>query len=569
MAPMRERRAWSAGLLACALAPASLLTGCRAERPGDAVDLILYDGTVMTLDPAHPDATAVAVSGGRIAAVGADDALLKLAGPRTRTIDLRKAFVLPGLTDSHGHVGSLGERLSSIDVRGVGSIAEIAARVREAAGRAHAPGDWLTGGGWDQNLWEGRQFPGHQPLDEASPDRPVYLRRVDGHAAWVNSAALRAAGITRATPDPPGGRIVRDPQGDPTGVFVDNAVELVRKVEPRPSRARIKSWITAALNRCAAGGLTEVHDASVSQEQVAAYRELADEGALPLRVYLMWDGTSPDSPVDAMLSEAPFVNYRDRVTLRAVKLMVDGAMGSRGAVFFDDYSDAKGTRGLFVTPPDEIARRATLALRRGYQVCTHAIGDRGIREVLDAYERALRQVPGSDRRLRIEHVQCVRQGDLADFGRLGLVASMQPSHATSDMPWAEERVGPDRGRGLYAWRWVIDAGIPIAGGSDFPVDPETPLVGIHSAVTRQDRDGHPAGGWHPGQRMTLDEALAAYTTGAAYAAFEEKDKGRIVPGAWADLTILSEDLRRIPAERIADVAVRATLVGGRFAYEAF
>jgi predicted amidohydrolase YtcJ len=566
---MRGRRALSAGFLACAVSSAAFGTGCRVERPGDAVDLILYDGTVMTLDRARPEATAVAVAGGRIVAVGGDDDILGRAGPRTRKVDLRKAFVLPGLTDSHGHVTSLGERLSSIDVRGVASIAEIVARVREAAGRAHAAGDWLTGGGWDQNLWEGRQFPDHAPLDQASPDRPVYLRRVDGHAAWVNAAALRAAGITRATADPAGGRIVRDARGEPTGVFVDNAMELVEKAEPRPSRARIKSWITAALARCAAGGLTEVHDASVSQDQVAAYRELADEGALPLRVYLMWDGTSPDSPVDAMLEQAPFVNYRDRVTLRAVKLMVDGAMGSRGAVFFDDYSDAKGTRGLFVTPPGEIARRTTLALRRGYQVCTHAIGDRGIREVLDAYGKALQEVPGHDRRLRIEHVQCVRQEDLADFKKLAVIASMQPSHATSDMPWAEDRVGPDRGRGLYAWRWVLDAGIPMAGGSDFPVDPEAPLVGIHSAVTRQDRANQPAGGWHPDQRMTLDEAIAAYTTGAAYAAFEEKDKGRIIAGAWADLTVLSQDLRTIPPGTIDDVAVRATLVGGRFAYENF
>jgi predicted amidohydrolase YtcJ len=566
---MRGRVSMSAGFLACALGLAQTSIGCRAERPGDAVDLILYNGTVLTLDPARPEATAVAVAGGRIAAVGGDADILKRAGAATRRIDLAKAFVMPGLTDSHGHVTSLGEQLGSIDVHGVASVREIAARVRERAHAAQPPGEWIVGRGWDQNLWEERQFPDHRPLDEASPDRPVCLRRVDGHAAWANLAALKAARITRATPDPAGGTIVRDAQGEPTGVFVDNAMGLVEAAEPRPSRDRIKSWIAAALKRCASAGLTEIHDASVSKEQLAAYRDLADEGALPLRVYLMWNGTSPDSPVDAMLAEAPFVNYRDRLTLRAVKLMVDGAMGSRGAVFFDDYSDAKGTRGLFVTPPEEITRRTTLALRRGYQVCTHAIGDRGIREVLDAYDKALQAVPGSDRRLRIEHVQCVRQADLADFKRLGIIASMQPSHATSDMPWAEDRVGIDRGRGLYAWRWVLGAGIPIAGGSDFPVDPEAPLIGIHSAVTRQDRNDRPAGGWHPGQRMTLDEALAAYTTGAAYAAFEEKEKGRIAPGFLADLTILREDLRTIPPERIDDVAVRATLVGGRFAYESF
>jgi predicted amidohydrolase YtcJ len=315
-------------------------------------------------------------------------------------------------------------------------------------------------------------------------------------------------------------------------------------------------------------GLTEIHDAGVSPDQVAAYRELADEGALPLRVYLMWDGTTTD-PIEPLVAQDPFVNYRGRVTLRAVKLMVDGAMGSRGAVFFEDYADAPGTRGLFVTSPEEVERRTALALSRGYQVCTHAIGDRGIREVLSAYERALRTVPAGDRRLRIEHLQAVSPEDVSTLKRLGVIASMQPSHATSDMYWAEERIGASRGRGLYAWRWVLDLGIPIAAGSDFPVDPEQPLVGLHSAVTRQDLKDWPSGGWHPEQRMSLQEALQAYTSGAAYAAFEEKEKGRIAPGAWADLTILAEDLRAIPPERIPAVQVRGTIVGGEIAHDAF
>jgi predicted amidohydrolase YtcJ len=543
-------------------------TGCRVVRPGESVDLILYRGAVLTLDPARPEATAVAIRGGRIVAVGDDASVQALAGPGTRSVDLQGAFVLPGLIDAHGHVASLGERLSSVDVRGVASIEAIAAAVRERGARGLPEGAWITGGGWDQNLWPGEQFPDHRPLDAASPDRPVLLRRVDGHASWASLKAMQAAGITRDTRDPDGGSIVRDARGEPTGVFIDNAMGLLEAAQPKSSRAQTKEWIRLALARCAAAGLTEIHDAGVSMEQAAAYRELADADALPLRVYLMWDGTTPD-PIDAMIAQEPFVNYRDRLTLRAVKLMVDGAMGSRGAVFFEDYADAPGRRGLFVTPPDEIERRALRAMARGYQVCTHAIGDRGIRDVIDAYAKALAAAPPGDRRPRIEHVQCVRQSDLADFKRLGVIASMQPSHATSDMPWAEERVGMERGRGLYAWRWVLDAGIPIAAGSDFPVDPERPLVGLHSAVTRQAPDDSPAGGWHPGQSMTLLEAITAYTATAAWAAYEEKDKGRIAPGMWADLTILDEDLRAIPPARIDDVPVRATLVGGRFAYESF
>jgi predicted amidohydrolase YtcJ len=554
---------------AMVLAVACLAAGaCRVVRPEEHVNLVLHHGVVMTLDPNHPAATAVGIRGGRIVAVGDDDAIQALAGPDTRSVDLEGAFVLPGLVDAHGHVASLGERLSSVDVRGMASIDAIAAAVRERAARGLPEGAWITGGGWDQNLWPGEQFPTHAPLDAASPDRPVLLRRVDGHASWASLKAMQAAGITRDTKDPDGGSIVRDARGEPTGVFIDNAMGLFDAARPKPTLAQTKERIRSALERCAAAGLTEIHDAGVSMEQAAAYRELADEGGLPLRVYLMWDGTNPD-PIDAMIAEEPFVNYRDRLTLRAVKLMVDGAMGSRGAVFFDDYSDAHGHRGLFVTPPEEIERRAERSMARGYQVCTHAIGDRGIREVIDAYAMALAAVPAGDRRPRIEHVQCVRREDLADFKRLGIVASMQPSHATSDMPWAEERVGMERGRGLYAWRWVLDAGIPVAFGSDFPVDPERPLVGLHSAVTRQDAQDHPAGGWHPDQKMTIEEAITAYTATAAWAAFEEKQKGRIAPGFWADLTILGQDLRAIPPEQVDDVAVRATIVGGRFAYENF
>ncbi len=554
------------GLCAIGLMSApALVASCSDQRPEMSADLVLLGGVVLTEDPARPQAEAVAVRGDSIIAVGRDEEIRRLASPAARRIDLHGAMVLPGLTDAHGHVRAFGEELASLDLHGVTSVEEVARQVK-ARGARLPPGAWITGHGWDQNLWPGMRFPDHHPLTEASPDRAVWLSRVDGHASWANSRAMQIAGITRRTPEPPGGRIVRDARGDPTGVFVDNAQDLVGKALPKPAREQIKDFLHQGLERCAAAGLTEIHDASVGPDDVGAYRELADAGQLPLRVYLMWNGIG-DARIEPLVEQPPFVNYRDRLTLRAVKLMIDGAMGSRGAVFLDDYTDDKGNRGLLVTQPDEIERRAELAMRRGYQVCTHAIGDRGIRLTIDAYEKALAAVHPTDPRPRIEHLQCVTPADVPRLKTLGIIASMQPSHATSDMGWAEDRVGAERGRGLYAWRWVLDAGVVLAAGSDFPVDPEKPLVGIHSAVTRQDLNDRPEGGWHPDQRMTLDEALRAYTAGAAYAAYEEDHKGRIAPGYWADLTVVSKDLRAIPPEEIPRAAIDYTLVGGTIVYE--
>jgi len=547
-------------LLAAAWAALSA-AACAAGRPPEMpADLILTNGAVVTEDPARPEARAVALRGGTVAAVGSDDDIARLAGPKTRRIDLGGAMVVPGLIDAHGHVRSLGEELANLDLHGVVRIEEIARMVRERD-KALPAGAWITGHGWDQNLWPGKKFPDHRPLTEAAPGRAVWLSRVDGHASWANLKAMEIAGVTRRTPEPPGGKIERDASGDPTGVFVDNAQDLIDKAKPAPTRARIKEWLGMSLQRLAAAGLTEIHDASVDPEDVDAYRELADEGKLPLRVYLMWNGIGK-SRIEPLVEQPPFVNYKDRVTLRAVKLMIDGAMGSRGAVFLDDYSDDKGNRGLFVTEPDELERRAEMAMRKGYQVCTHAIGDRGIRLTIDAYEKALAAVKPSDPRPRIEHLQCVARADVARLKPLGIIASMQPSHATSDMYWADDRVGAERGRGLYAWRWVLDSGVIIAAGSDFPVDPEKPLIGLHSAVTRQDLKNWPAGGWHPDQKMTLDEALRAYTAGAAYAAYEEDRKGKIAPGYWADLTVIGRDLRKVPPEEIANAGIELTIVVG-------
>ncbi len=491
---------------------------------------------------------------------------MERSGPSTRRIDLGGALVLPGLIDAHGHLRSLGEQIASLDLRGAASPGEVARRVRERAASTPA-GEWILGIGWDENLWPGRRLPDPRPLTEAAPDRPVWLLRIDWHSGWANRAALEAAGIGRRTPDPEGGRIARDARGEPSGLLVGSALDLVARARAAPTRAQIKSSLRLAVRRCAEVGLTEVHDAAADPEEVAAFRELAETGELPIRVYLMWKAYE-GRKADPLLDEAPFVDYKDRLTLRAVKLLIDGTMGSRGAAFFEDYSDDPGNRGFISTPPEEIRRVTELALRKGYQVATHGIGDRGIALIAEAYEQALAAVPVPDPRLRLEHLQCVRREDLARLARLGVVASMQPIHATDEHTWGEARVGPERARGLYALRWVAEAGMTIAAGSDFPVADESPLAGIRAAVTRTDREGAPAGGWHPEQALRLEEALRAYTSGAAYAAFEEDRKGRIAPGLWADLTILERDITAIPPREIQGVPVRMTIVGGLIAYDA-
>ena len=553
------------GLLV-ALALGTLLLPCCSRRSAvPPADLILHGGRVLTLDDARPEASAVAVRGGSIAAVGGDAEILALGGPATRRIDLAGRLVLPGFIDAHGHLRSLGEQLAALDLRGAPSVEEIARRVRERA--AGAPGErWIAGIGWDENQWPGRRLPDHRPLTEAVPDRPVWLLRIDWHTGWANRAALAAAGVSRATPDPEGGRIVRDERGEPTGLLVGSALDLMARARGTPSRDDIKQSLRLGLRRCAEVGLTEVHDAADDPEEVAAFRELADSGELPIRVYLMWKAYE-GRQADPLLEQPPFVNYRDRLTLRTVKLLIDGTMGSRGAAFFEDYTDDPGNRGFISTPPEEIRRVTELALRKGYQVATHGIGDRGIALITEAYEQALAAVPATDPRLRLEHLQCVRREDLPRLARMGVIASMQPVHAVDELDWSEKRVGAERGGGLYALRWVLDAGMKIAGGSDFPVADESPLVGIHAAVTGQDRAGRPPGGWHPEQRMTLEEALRAYTTSAAYAAFEEQNKGRVVSGLWADLTVLERDITRLPPADIPQAGIAMTIVGGTVVHE--
>ncbi|HEX2121182.1 MAG TPA: amidohydrolase, partial [Thermoanaerobaculia bacterium] len=434
------------------------------------------------------------------------------------------------------------------------------ARVKERAARASA-GEWVLGRGWDQNEWPVTEFPTAGPLDAAIPSNPVWLKRVDGHAGLANSAAMRAAGITAATKDPEGGRILRDARGEPTGVFIDAAMSLVESKMPQPTAAQRKARVLASAQAIAAHGLTEVHDAGIDGATITAVKELIDEKRFPIRVYAMLGDN--EALLRTWFAQKPLIDYGGRLTVRSVKLYADGALGSRGAALLEPYSDDPGNRGLLLATPEHIADVARRARAAGYQVNTHAIGDRGVRNVIDSYGAA--GVTVSDR-FRIEHLQVISPPDIPRLVAGGIIASMQPTHATSDMNWAEARLGPERAKGAYAWRTVLNAGGRLALGSDFPVEDVNPFFGIYSAVTRQDHSGQPAGGWMPQERLTLAEAIRGFTLDAAYAAFEETSRGTIEPGKLADLTIVEGDLLAMPHSELYKAKVRYTVVGGEVVF---
>lgn len=497
---------------------------------------------------------------GRVVETG-EAAALARKYPRAQHIDGQNRTLLPGLIDAHGHVFELGFSLVRIKLSDTTSLAQALARVRTYAS-SHPQDPWLLGHGWNQVIWKLGRFPSAAELDAAVSDRPVVLDRIDGHAQWLNTLALQRAGITRDTPDPPGGRIERNAAGQPSGVLVDKAMALVEKVLPKPTDAQERAALHAALSHLNAAGLTSVGDAGVSAREVRFYRELADKGTLRVRIYAMIGGAGEDFQT---LSEAgPLIGYGgDRLTVRSVKLYADGALGSRGAALLAPYTDSPGQRGLLFMSDAQMRASIATALKAGYQVNVHAIGDAANHQVLDAFEAAYREVGGQALRNRIEHAQVVALADLARFKTLQLVASMQPTHATSDMNMAEARIGPGRLRGAYAWRTLLDQGTRIAGGSDFPIESDNPFYGIHAAVTRTDHGGKPPGGWHPEQAMTLLEAFRAFTLDAAYAEHWEQGIGSLEPGKWADFILIDHDLFNMPTAELWKIRVQETWVGGQ------
>jgi predicted amidohydrolase YtcJ len=521
-------------------------------------DLVVENANVYTSDPTRPAAKSLAVKDGKFLAVG--DNVKKHIGPSTKLVDAKGAAVIPGLIDAHVHMRSLGDMLETFDLRFVKSPADVAAIVKQSAAKLPA-GEWIQGRNWDQTNWGG-QFPTADDLSQAVNDRPVFLRRVDGHAAWVNRKAMELAGLNKATQDPPGGQIIRDAQGNPTGVLIDRAMGLVSAKIPPLSYAAVKRRLRLAAAACARLGLTGVHDAGIGKQERDAYRELIREGALTTRVYAMIGGTG--ELWQEYAKSGPETG--DYLTVRSVKLYADGALGSRGAALWQPYSDDKTTSGLLVTTKETLVDQIREVAAKGFQVNTHAIGDRANRIVLDEYEAVLKGK--NDRRFRVEHAQVISLPDFQKFADNNVIASVQATHATSDMRWAEKRLGPDRVMGAYAWQRFRKLGIPLANGSDFPVEDPNPFWGFYASVTRQDHTGFPAGGWMPDQKLSRAEALESFTLTPAYAAFEEKQKGSITPGKLADFLILDQDIMTAEPKAILTAKPRLTVLGGRIVHDA-
>jgi predicted amidohydrolase YtcJ len=552
----RRSRRWFLGTSA-----AAALGACAPSRrdgtqpPSTKATLVIEGGVVWTGDAERPRADAIAIAGTTILAVGDAAAMRSLAAPDAAVLDLSGGMAVPGLCDAHAHLVGLGQSLEVVDLRGARSIDDVLARLRASAPKT----GWVLGRGWDQNLWPDAAMPSHAPLTAAFPDRPVWLRRVDGHAGWANRALLEHAKIDRTTKSPDGGEILRDGDGNPTGVLVDAAMGLV--VPPAASTADVRRWILAGAAHATERGLTGVHEMGIGPDTDAIYRELASAGELRMRVHAYADedwlvnGLGDREP-DAVRPDAAYL-------LRGVKLYADGALGSRGAALLADYADRPGHRGLMQHPVDTLRERVGACIRGGWQIATHAIGDAANRAVLDAYAGALANAPRQDRRLRIEHCQIVDLRDIARFAEIGVVASMQPTHATSDMAWVPARIGDTRLAGAYAWRRFLEAKVALAFGSDFPVERVDPIHGLFAAITRQDEHGQPPGGWLPDQKLTLSEALAAFTTGAAFAGHRDDHLGILRAGMQADITCFATPLDERDPAALRDAKIRATIVAGR------
>jgi predicted amidohydrolase YtcJ len=544
----------------------ALLGAGPASATQDVADLVMRHGTLYPVaGPAIADG-ALAIRGGRFVYVGADAGVAQWIGATTEVVELGGRAVTPGLIDAHSHLLGLGAYLQQVDLVDTTSWEEVVERVRAAA--AEAPvGSWIDGRGWDQNDWAAgaggqHPMPTHQALSAAVPDHPVWLERIDGHAAVLNARAMAELGVGPEVVDPPGGRFLRGDDGTLTGVLVDNAMAVAAK-RSEPTPGQVREAIVAGAAESLRHGLTAVTDMGLNPQQVDAYRELQRQGELAVRAALFWDGSRADLP--QLLAAGPWTSGDHRLLVRGVKLYADGALGSRGAALLEPYADDAENLGLLVTPSDRMTAATRLAVDHGFQVGIHAIGDRGNVVALDAIEAAFGG-PRPAARCRIEHVQIVRRQDLDRMANLGVIASMQPTHATSDMPWVPARLGDHRLDRAYPWRTALTAGVRLALGSDFPVERVSPLLGIHAAVTRQDTAGEPQGGWLPSEVLTREEALRGFTLDAAWSIFLDDQVGTLVVGKRADLVVFERDPMTVPAGEIPSVRVDLTLVDGHIAF---
>jgi len=496
---------------------------------------------------------------GKILGIGENELMSRIFAD-ARHVNLDGKTVLPGRIDSHGHLYGLALSFTMADLSGTRSKADVLDRLREFESSL-PEGEWLLGRGWDQNDWPEQTFPDRADLDAEFPDRPVWLRRIDGHAAWGNSLAIAQADRELAGDwQPEGGFIHRGPEGEPSGIFIDGAMEYVEKAVPETSPELVDAALDLATNTMVSLGITGVHDPGINRGVISLYQKKIAKGAFPIRVYAMADGMQETT--DWLCEAGPLEDPSGRLFMRSVKLYADGALGSRGAALLEDYSDDPGNRGLMFTGANEMEAALSKVFSCGLQAGVHAIGDAANRQVLDAYEKALAEYPDNPGRHRMEHAQILHPDDIPRFSELGVIAAMQPTHASSDMYWADERLGPGRLAGAYAWQSLLDSGASLAFGSDFPVEQVNPMLGIHAAVTRQDLEGWPEGGWLPEERMRREDAIRAFTLDAAYAGFMEKLTGSLETGKRADFIVLDQDIMKIPAKDITHLRVVETWVDG-------
>ncbi len=538
-------------------------------RAAEDVDLLLFNGNVYTVNEKQPHAEAIAVKQGRIVFVGSDEAAKKFHAKRT--IDLHEHTVVPGLTDSHCHIFGIGERELSLNLEGTNTLENFLAKVKDRVAKTEK-GKWITGRGWIETFWRPPRFPTRQELESVAADHPLFLTRADGHAAIANSAALKIAKIDKNTPNPFGGEILKDKMtGEPTGMLLDHAQELVAKNIPPSTAAEREQALLTGINREIGLGWCEIQNAGSHKDDVDLIKKVYADGKAKIRFINCVYGLGEDA--QNFLKEGATLNgFNHHFTQRTIKVIFDGALGSRGAALLKPYNDAPDTSGYLTAKPEELRPMFEEALRRGIQVETHAIGDRANRQILDLYEAAFKVVPPDQRRIkeprwRVEHAQIVDPADIPRFAKLGVIPSMQPSHAISDLFFAPARLGMDRLADAYAWQSFLKSGSIICGGSDAPVERGEPMIEFYAAVARKSIKGESGDGWHPEQAVSREQALKIFTIWPAYAAFEEKEKGSVEVGKLADFTVLSQDIMKIPEPEILKTRVEMTIIGGEIVYQ--